>query len=169
MNRKQVDGIWLGISIFSFLLLSISFLLMPLGSELPSERISGYTLVSGLMFWISIIVGIAAQCVLAHRRKAWFEIHRVRKVKATQRIGLISFFKNAYAAIADIVAIVSLIGLIIAMVVTQGIGYICYVLIALFTFSFSMHCILNGRIYHYVINQNKLSQAIEKEIANSSK
>lgn len=169
MSRKQVDTIWLGLSIFFFLMFSVSFLLMPLGSETPTENISAYTMVAGLMFWISIIMGIVTQCVLAHRRRSWYVIHRIRKVRATQKFGVISFFKNSYATVADAVTILSLIGLVIAMIATQGTGYICYVLVSLFVFSFSMHCILNGKVFYHIINQNKMLQAIEKERANSSK
>lgn len=169
MSRKQVDTIWLGLSIFFFLMLSVSFLLMPLGSETPTENISVNTMVAGLMFWISIIMGIVTQCVLAHRRKSWYVIHRIRKVRVTQKVGLISFFKNSYATIADAATILSLIGLVIAMIATQGTGYICYVLVSLFVFSFSMHCIVNGKVFYHIINQNKMLQAIEKERANSSK
>lgn len=169
MSRKQVDTIWLGLSIFFFLMFSVSFLLMPLGSETPTENISAYTMVAGLMFWISIIMGIVTQCVLAHRRRSWYVIHRIRKVRTTQKVGLISFFKNSYAIVADVVTILSLIGLVIAMIATQGTGYVCYVLVSLFVFSFSMHCILNGKVFYHIINQNKMLQAIEKERANSSK
>ena len=169
MSRKQVDTIWLGLSIFFFLMLSISFLLMSLGSETPTESISAYTMVAGLMFWISIIMGIVTQCVLAHRRRSWYVIYRIRKVRATQKIGFVSFFKNSYATVADAVTILSLIGLVIAMIATQGTGYICYVLVSLFVFSFSMHCILNGKVFYHIINQNKMLQAIEKKRANSSK
>lgn len=169
MSRKSVDTIWLGLSIFFFLMFAVSFLLMPLGSETPTENISAYTMVAGLMFWISIIMGIVTQCVLAHRRRSWYVIHRIRKVRATQKVGLISFFKNSYAVVADVVTILSLIGLVIAMIATQGTGYICYVLVSLFVFSFSMHCILNGKVFYHIINQNKMLQAIEKERANSSK
>lgn len=169
MSRKQVDSIWLGFSIIFFLMLSVSFLLMPLGNEASTESISLYTLIAGLMFWISIIMGIITQCVLAYRRKNWQAIHRIKKARVAQRIGLISFFKNSYAAIADAATILSLIGLVIVMIATQGSGYICYVCISLFVFSFSMHCILNGKVFYYVVNQNKLSQNMEKERANLSK
>lgn len=147
---------------------SVSFLLMPLGSETPTESISAYTMVAGLMFWISIIMGIVTQCVLAYRRRDWYAIHRIRKARSTQKIGLLSFFKNFYAIIADVVATISLIGLVISMIVTQGTGYVCYVFVSLFVFSFSMHCILNGKVFYHITNQNKMLQAIEKERANSS-
>lgn len=169
MSRKQVDLIWLGLSIFFFLMLSVSFLLMPLGSEIPNESLSPYTLVAGLMFWTSMVMGIVTQCVLANRRRGWYTIHRIRKARSTQKIGLISFFKNFYAIISDVVATISLAGLVISMVVTQGTGYVCYVFVSLFVFSFSMHCILNGKVFYYIINQDKMLHTIEKERANSSK
>ncbi len=166
MNRKMVDTVWLGISIFFFLMFAVSFLLMPLESEVPTENTSVYSLVAGLMFWSSIIMVIVTQCVLAFRRKYWFETHRIRKVRASQKIGVISFFENIYATVADIVSILSFIGFIVSTIVTHGTGYICYVLLSLFVFSFGMHCVLNGRIYYYVVNQNKYIQAVEKEQTN---
>ena len=169
MNRKQVDSIWLGVSIFFFFMLAVSFLLMPLESETPTESLSIYTLVAGLMFWISIMMGIVTQCVLAHRRKSWHTIHRIKKARLSQRVGIISFFQNTYAAVADVFTILSILGLIIAMIVTQGMGYVCYILVCLFVFSFSMHCILNGKIFYYIINQDKILKTIEKERINSVK
>ncbi len=151
MNRKKVDYVWLGISIISFLILAISFLLMPLGG---TEDNSVYSMVAGIMFWVSIVIGISAQCVLSGRRKSWNKGHKNLKNKRSQRIGVISFFRNKYAVAADITAIVSLIGLVIALAATQAVGYICYVFISVFVFSLSMHCILNGKNFYYVVNQN---------------
>ena len=169
MSRKQVDAIWLGCSIFFFLMLSVSFLLMPLGGDAPTEEISSYAIVSGIIFWLSILMGSATQYVLAYRRRSWYKINRLRKVRTAQKIGLISFFKNTYAVVADAIAILSLLGLVIAMIVTQGTGYICYVFVSLFVFSFSMHCILNGKIFYYIVNQDKTLQTVEKERSIPSK
>lgn len=169
MNRKKTDVIWLALSIFFFTALAVSFLLMPLGGDRLTDSISGYALAAGVMFWISVIMGIVTQCVLSYRRKAWYGIHHIRKGRTSHKIGVISFFKNVPAIVADIVAALSLIGLVIVMVVTNGTGYICYISVSLFVLSFSMHCIFNGKIYHYVVNQNKILQAVEKERANSSK
>lgn len=169
MSRKQVDTIWLGFSIFFFFMFAVSFLLMPLGDEVYDEGLSSYSFIAGLMFWISIIMAIITQCVLSWRRKSWYVIHRIRRAKNIQRIGVISFFKNGYATIADVIATLSLLGFVVAMIATQGAGYICYVLVSLFVFSFSMHCILNGKVYYHIVNQNKKLQNIEKERAKLSK
>lgn len=162
MSRKKVDCIWLGLLIFSFFMLSVSFLLMPLGDTAFVNGISVYALAAGIIFWVSIIIAIVAQSVLAGRRRAWYRTHQGEKQKIKQSIGVWSFFQNAYASIVDIAAILSLIGLIVAMFVTKGTGYICYVLVALFVFSFSMHCVLNGKVAFYVMNQEKLGKAAEK-------
>ena len=169
MNKKRTDVVWLGVSVFFFLMLSISFLLMPIEGGNPEKSLSGYGLAAGAMFWLSIIMMIVTQSVLARRRKSWCTAHRIRKSKMPQKIGLISFFKNGYAIIADVVTVISLAGFIIAMFATQGTGYICYVFASLFVFSFSMHCVLNGKVYYYIVNKDKMLKAIEKERANSSK
>ncbi len=156
MRRKQVDLIWLVGSIVSFLLLAISFLLMSIESGNTSDSISVITIVSGAIFWVSIILGIVTQCVLTNRRKKWYAENRVSQSEIKQRIGLISFFKSKYAAVADIITAISLIGFIIAVFVTQGTGVVCYVFLAVFVFSFSLHCILNGKNFYYVLNQERL-------------
>lgn len=169
MNRKQVDSIWMGVSVFSFLSLSISFLLMPLGSETSNGSLSVYTLVAGIMFWVSLFLGIVTQCVLSHRRKMWYVIHRVRRLRTGQKTGLVSFFENPFAAVADIALIITLIGLIITVVLAQGGEYLYYILISVLVFSFSMHCILNGKTFYHVTNQNKMLHAIKNERADLSK
>ena len=167
MSKKQVDFIWLGLSILFFFMLAISFLLMPFGNVTPDETISAYTLSAGLMFWLSIAMGVVTQCVLAYRRRTWYASHRSKKIRIQQKIGFVTFFSNIYATIADIVSILSLLGFVISMFATQGTGYICYVFISLLVFSFSMHCILNGKGFYHIINQDKLLQTIEKERDNS--
>lgn len=169
MNRKQVDLILLGVSIFFFFSLAVSFTLMSIESETPLEHISIVEIIVGLMFWISLIMGIVTQCILARRRKKWYALHGVRKNGLSQRVGIISFFKNIYATVADITTIISFIGLVIALTVTHGIGHVCYVLISVFVFFFSMHCILNGKNYYYVVNQSKLLNEFQKERENSSR
>ena len=67
-----------------------------------------------------------------------------------QQPGMIRFFSNKEAKIADIILAAGLLGTAIAIAVTNGVGYSCYVFIGISVFSFCMHCILNGRMYLYV-------------------
>ena len=126
MRRNRCDKIWFAVSVFSFLLLAVSFLLMPLGEETDTE-LSTYALVAGGVFWGALLLGIVTQCVLAHRRRAWYAKRRNKRMRTAQKIGLISFFKNKPAAIADVALLLSLIGLITVLIVTHGFGYICFV------------------------------------------
>lgn len=163
MSKKKVDIIWLVVSIFFFLLFACSFLIMPMETKARIFNISVNTFVSGLMFWVSIVMGIVTQCILAVRKKKWYKMNHIKNVKSSQRLGLISFFRNNYATAADIVSAVSLIGFIVSMVVTYGTAYICYVFVSLFAFSFSMHCILNGKIFYHIVNRRTMIQVGEKE------
>lgn len=163
MNRKKIDILLFGLWILFFFSLAASFLLMPLNGTSQVGNISLYTLISGLMFWISIVMIIVIQRVLNYRRRRWYVINRIRKARSLRKNGLISFFQNIPAIIADIAMILSFIGLIVAMIATQGTGYICFVFISVFVFSFCMHCALNGKIYHHIINQDELLQLFKMQ------
>ena len=169
MIKKYTDKILLVASMLCYLVLAISFLLMPLEGKIIAANVSLYSLIAGLAFWLSIIGGIATQCILANRRKKWFSKHHIKRVKHSDKIGLISCMKNIYAVVADIFVAVGVIGLIVSVIATQATGYVCYVFVSLLVFSFSMHCILNGKIYYFVINKEKMLKALEREKANKLK
>ena len=168
MSRKKIDRLLLGFSIFFFLVFSASFLLMPLGEERADGGITSYAFAAGLMFWVSLFLGMVTQIILSHRRKVWYAAHNSRAA-AARKIGLISWFKNVYASIADGMTLLSLVGVVVAYVLTDGIGYVCYVMAFLLMFSFCMHCILNGKNFYYVNHGNDLPKSPEKEAANTSK
>ena len=160
MRQRQIDRILLGISVGSFLLMSASFLLMPIVS---------ITIIPGLLFWIGLVLGITLQIVLEIRRRAFFKSYSVNRGKMQKpKNGLLSFGSNALAIIADRSMVISFVAMILAFVITKGYGYICYVFIATTIFSFCMHCVLNGRIYFHAKNQLKVRQVLEQKKANST-
>ena len=160
MKQRQIDRILLGISVGSFLIMSASFLLMPI------ESIS---IIPGLLFWIGLVLGITLQIVLEIRRRAFFKSYSVNRGKMQKpKNGLLSFGSNALAIIADRSMVISFVAMILAFVITKGYGYICYVFIATTIFSFCMHCVLNGRIYFHAKNQLKVRQVLEQKKANST-
>ena len=160
MRQRQIDRILLGISVGSFLLMSASFLLMPIES---------ITIIPGLLFWIGLVLGITLQIVLEIRRRAFFKSYSVNRGKMQKpKNGLLSFGSNALAIIADRSMVISFVAMILAFVITKGYGYICYVFIATTVFSFCMHCVLNGRIYFHAKNQLKVRQVLEQKKANST-
>lgn len=153
-------------SIGSYFLMSVSFLLMPI--DFAAKGLQIINLLIGIIFWVFLALGIITQCVLGHLRKKWFLKNRIRRFKFSNKIGLISFAKNMQACIADGIFVISLIGLVISVVATSGIGYACYIFMALLVFSFCMHCILNGKIYYYIMNQDKIKKALQKERAGQN-
>lgn len=166
MDRKKVDGIWLLVSVVSFLLMSLSFLLMPLGTTPDGGQAGWIPLVSGICFWAFLLIGVFSQILLSKRRRDWYSRYHVRHSRNKHaRLGVAAFCQNRPAIIADTAMVVSVIGLVVSMLLTGGAGYSCFIFLALLAFSLSMHCILNGRLYDYVINQERFLRELEKERA----
>lgn len=154
MSRKQIDTLLLWASIGAFLTMSVSFLLM------PTEAVRIF---AGALFWFCLFVGILLQAVLERRRRSFFARYHVQPQRMQRpHSGFLTFGANRYAKIADGVLAVSVICLGLSLWLTKGMGYLCYIGIAAATFSLCMHCILNGRIYVYVMNQAKIQRALEK-------
>ncbi len=151
---KKNGLILLFVSIGSFFLMSASFLLMPI--DLEAKGLQNYSSAIGIMFWVFLLLGIVTQFILGRMRKNWFIRNRIRRFQFRSKVGLISFAQNLPACIADGIFVISLIGLIISVVATNGIGYACYIFMALLVFSFCMHCILNGKVYYFLTNQDKI-------------
>lgn len=136
--KKKIDFIWILISIVGFGLMSASILFM------STDR---WEYFPGILFWTCLLVGITSQIILAVRKKT-------RPAKKGC-IGLICFFRNVPAIIADIIFVVSLIAFVISSKMTHGVGYICYVMLAVCIYTFCLHCIFNGKIFRYVIKKEK--------------
>ncbi len=165
---KRSEYILFAISILLFTGLSASFSLMPIDGKEAVNGISVYTFAAGIMFWSCLVGTAIVQCVLSHKRKAWYAENRIRRSRVKRRPGIISFFENPGAVCADIAAVLNLAGFVAALILTKGTGYICYILLSLFVLSFCMHCTLNGKIFYYITNKEKIFGEMKKERAKSS-
>lgn len=160
MKRQKTDRLLLTVSLTGYLIMSVSFLLMPV------ERLGK---LPGILFWISLALGAAMQMLLAARRRSFFAQYGVTPKKMQKKHnGLMSFFSNPHAKLVDKLLPVGLIGTVLAFVLTRGTGYICYILIAVTVYLLCLHCILNGRIYVHVQNQNKIQQVLEQKKARNT-
>ncbi len=172
MKRKKTDLIWLVVSIALFLCMSVSFLLMPIETSATLSGLSVTAFIAGIAFWLFLLLGCVSQAILTYRRNKWYVINRVRYGKIKQgKLGIISFFQNKYAMIADITLAVSFLTLVCLQLFGYNTGYICYVLVCTCSFSFCMHCILNGKIFYHITHQDELMEAVEalrKEATNRS-
>ena len=142
MSRKK-DEAWMIISIGSFVVMSISFLLMPINMTVKRYGIIEY--VPGLVFWVGLVTGIIGQIVLIVRCRKRIMRHKAKENRGhIRRIGLFYFFQNVPAIIVDLSLVISLTGVIISTNVTQGMSYICYIFLSVCTLAFCLHCIFNG-------------------------
>lgn len=156
---SKKEFIWFYISIGSFFLMACSFLLMPINFETTNLQFMSYCV--GIMFWVFLILGIVSQIILAKQRKNWFIRNRIRRFRTKSKSGAIAFLQNLPATIADLTLVISVIALIVSIVLTNAMGYACYIFMALLVFSFCMHCILNGKIYYYLTNQSAILRAAQ--------
>lgn len=151
------------ISVVCFFLMAIDFLVMPLDGYRKVDS-SALNLITGIVFWSTLVVGCAAQVMLSRKRKVWCGIYGVNEtIDENARVGLLSFFQNGPGKAADIALGVSLVLLVAAMIVTRASGYVCYVFLACFVFSLCMHCVLNGKNYYYLSNKRNIITSLKNK------
>ncbi len=145
-NRREKALLWA--SVMSFLLMSATFLLMPLEEE---------TVYTGILFWVTFLIGIGTQIALDVLRKKFFKKNRVNYRKNQKKFcGAFTFFSNLPAKIADIALPLSAVGLGLSLWLTRSMGYVCYVFLSLTVFALTMHCVFNGRNYFFALNKPKI-------------
>ena len=130
-NENSKGSFFLLLSMISFFIMSATFLVMPLIQTDIDSGNNAYSIIIGITFWLTLVFGIIS---LFLARKNIQGIENIKK-----GIGLIKFFQNKIAAIFDILLIISIIGLIILTIITDGTLYICYIFFSAVTFSFIMH------------------------------
>lgn len=150
-NENSKGKAFLLLSMIAFFIMSATFLVMPLIQTNIDSGSNAYNIVVGIIFWLNLIFGMIS-LFLARKN-----INGIKEVK--RGIGLIKFFQNKIAAIFDILLIISIIGLIILTIATDGTLYICYIFFSAVTFTFIMHCILNGKMFNCLIINKKRSEA----------
>lgn len=133
------------VSILSFLLSSISFMFLYFADYQKNNftKILGYILPS--IFWLGLIIAIVIQILL----------YRKLKVKVDRnQIGIISFFKNRYAIVFDILTILLTIVTIILLIKNVN-NFITFLIISLLIISFEMHCVFNGKYFNYILTEEE--------------
>lgn len=125
---------------------SASFLLMYFGMG-ADGMLNPWNIIAGACFWIGLIGTIFSAISINSMRRADMEFQESHA--DIKRIGIIHFFTNKPAIIADTLMMISLIGYII-MRLLKSYNILSYILIAIFVFTFGMHCMLNGINYIYI-------------------
>lgn len=144
-NRK-IDRIVFIISIFFMLVFSLSFLAMSPASKLAlNEGNDTLLIATGIVFWLSLVTAYALFIFVNFRRKQFLKKQNKEKKNA---VGLIRFFSNTPAKIADIATVAGLLLFLVFSILTDS--YFIYVFLAITVFAFQMHCVLNGENYLYI-------------------
>lgn len=148
LNEKEK---FILLQLLFFLVSSIDVLFIPLGSYGDTTAKKVLAVVIGIIFWLFLAAGVAMNFVIKARfGKDYFE----------GRFGLISFFKNKYAIIMDILMIITLI-FSVYVISTKTSSYLGLIAISLFLFSFESHCVLNGKYFNF--------KTIEEDIKNEKR
>ena len=142
-NNKRL----LLMQITAFLISSIAIGFMPLGSYYDGKPQRIIAIVFGIVFWLFLLIGIALSIVIRNLNKA---------KKVTGKLGVIRFFKNKYAKMADVILIISFV-LSVIIIALESSVYFGAVVFCFFAFSFEMHCILNGKYFNalFINKSNK--------------
>ena len=138
-NENSKGKAFLLLSMIAFFIMSATFLVMPLIQTNIDSGSNAYNIIIGIIFWLTLIFGMIS-LFLARKN-----INGIKEIK--RGIGLIKFFQN------------KIIGLIILTIATDGTLYICYIFFSAVTFTFIMHCILNGKMFNCLIINKKRSEA----------
>ena len=132
--------------------------LMPWGNEMKDKTML-IMYCSGASFWVGLIGTIYMALRINRNRKGSYRFNELFGNR--KQLGLIHFFQNTEALIVDVAMVISLITLIVARLCSANLQVI-YVIIAVFVFSFGMHCMLNGMNYKY-INYSKYVKEQKKD------
>lgn len=117
------------------------------------QRISAYILAA--MFWISVVTEVFLVELSTYERR-WIERRGYRSNELRySKLGVISFFKNPEAVVADIVLFISVIVVWIAAWLQIETEWVIIAGVSVLVLSFNLHCILNGKNYRYIKNMKK--------------
>lgn len=125
---------------------AVGILLMPIGSMYKEKNVLLMYL-PGTAFWVGMIGTIYMTIKINRSRKSSSRFNE--QFGDQKQFGLIRFFQNTEAMIADIIMIVSMIGIVIAEICACPL-LVTFVFLAVFVFTFGMHCMLNGINYKYL-------------------
>ncbi len=131
--REEKKLFWMENGCFVFM--AVTFLFMPVRNTIANR-------ITGILFWLSLLGGVICQLRIS---KAICGNERGKIKEKGLRPGVFQVAQNPIALVADILLVLCVPTFVAAMIFTRQRGYSCYIFIALLVFSFSMHCIWNGR------------------------
>ena len=146
MNTKKMEMTFWA-SAVCMCLMALSFLLMPIASSRAFDGESWWLVMSGALFWISLIAGYLLLYITNRWRKKGR--NNARLPSGIKTWGAFRLMTNFYALIAEAVFVLSFIGFLIFVIFNSG-SYVMYIFLCLTVLAFHMHCMFNGVNYKAV-------------------
>ena len=116
------------------------------------------------IFWLGILVGVLF-LILTIKQKN-FVIKKLKqhgnRIRRFKNIGIISFFRNNIASVADIFLILMIILLIVLMIFKVNIEWLVILNIVFLYLSIILHSFLNGKNYRYIKYFEKIKEMQRK-------
>lgn len=138
------------ILIATMLIISIIFIKL-IDNELTFKK------VIALLFWLCVIFEQIFFWLSNNKRKKLENqlINEDKLIVNYLQPGLVSFFRNKEATVADIAFISSSVLLTVLSVNSSKIGWLILSTVAMVFLTFNLHCLLNGKNYFFVKRYSK--------------
>lgn len=146
-TNRMIIYFWLSAAFM--LLMSTTFLIMPVAVD-KAEQNRAIVVVVGLLFWLSALAGYGFVIAANYMRKKIMNMMSNSSSLHTGRMGLLSFFSNIYASVADTAMILSFVLFVAINFTEYKTSFLAYILLFLLIFSLHMHSMLNGKIFKLI-------------------
>ena len=151
------------ISAGCMLLLALSFILMPVANEKSMDGENWWLILSGLLFWIPLILGYLFFFITDRLRRKIIK-QKSRNQTKIKTWGIFRIGTNPEALIFDVGFAICLLAFLIFLILKAD-NLITYVFLCLTIFAFHMHCMLNGVNYNNIFkNKTNAHKTKQEEI-----
>lgn len=145
MSKKKYCSILL-YSVISFLVSSLSFVLIPLSNFEGSKIQQAIAYMVGFIFWTGLIVGLILTYYLAKFRQKY-------NYKKYSLPGIFCFFKNKKSKVCDFLMVFSAITFFIIKTSFSNKIMVLSITLSLLVFSVYIHSVLNGNNYAFAVKK----------------
>lgn len=151
-------------SLGSFLASSLSLifvLLIDLDGEIL-DRIFSYMVAA--IFWLGILIGIVFLGFAIKQKNILIKKLKknINRIPVFKNIGIISFFRNKFASVADVFLVLMIILLIVLVIFKVNIEWLIILNVVFLYFSVILHSFFNGKNYRYIKYFEKIKEMQRK-------
>lgn len=141
------------LSFFSFVCACLSLCMVPFVGDASQGAVRVTVFLTSAVFWVGLIVGTVLIIKMNRLCKKIEKQLRQNNQKTFEllRIGVISFFRNKYAAVADLCMILFIVILIAALIINRTSDEFYIFNLVMLILSFISHSFLNGKSFMYIL------------------